>query len=221
MTLRAARIGRDGIAQAVQLDPRVCDCCQTDAVRAGGQTLVVYRDRSEAEVRDVRLVRHDGERWLAPEPLFDDGWVVPGCPVNGPAIAADGDHVLAAAYSEAGGRPAVRIRGSADAGRSWRAAVELAGGDRLGRLDVAALPGGRFAVAHQTGSGARARLRVDVIDARDQVIASQVLARADRAHLPGFPRMAASGDAIVLAWAQVEAGKPRLRVVLLRIDPVS
>lgn len=218
MTLRAARIGRDGITEAVQLDVSVCDCCQTDAVRTGGQTLVVYRDRSDQEVRDVGLVRHDGRRWRDPEPLFDDGWVVAGCPVNGPAIAADGDRVLAAAYSEAGGRAAVRIRGSDDAGRSWRDPVELVAADSLGRLDVAALPGGRFLVAHQTGSGRQARLRVDVVDRQDRVTASHVLAEADRAHLPGFPRMAASGDAVLLAWTQVDAGKPRLRAVLLRVD---
>ena len=217
MTLRAARLRRGGLSEAVQLDDRVCDCCQTDAVRSGGQTLVVYRDRSDGEVRDVALVRHDGRRWLRPEPLFADGWVVAGCPVNGPAIAADGDRVLAAAYREAGGRAAVRVRGSADAGRSWREPVELVAGDSLGRLDVAALPGGRFVVASQTGSGARARLRVDVVDDRDQAIASRELAQAERAHLPGFPRMAASGDAVLVAWTQVEHGRPRVRVALLRI----
>jgi hypothetical protein len=221
MTLRAARVGRGGIAEAVQLDARVCDCCQTDAVRAGGQLLVVYRDRSEAEVRDVGLVRHDGRRWREPEPLFADGWVVAGCPVNGPAIAAVGDRVLAAAYSEAGGRAAVRLRGSDDAGRSWRDPVQLVGADSLGRLDVAALPDGRFLVAHQTGSGARGRLRVDVIDHRDRASAGLVLAEADRAHLPGFPRMATSGDAVLLAWTQVEHGRPRVRVVLLRAAPAS
>jgi hypothetical protein len=186
-------------------------------VRTGGQTLVVYRDRSDDEVRDVALVRHDGRRWRVPEPLFADRWVVAGCPVNGPAIAADGDRVLAAAYSEAGGRAAVRLRGSADAGGSWREPVELVADDSLGRLDVAALPGGRFVVASQTGSGARARLRVDVVDDRDQAIASQELTQAERAHLPGFPRMAASGDAVLVAWTQVEHGRPRVRVALLRI----
>lgn len=219
MTLRAARLGRDGSTEAVQLDGRVCDCCQTDAVRAAGQTLVVYRDRSDAEVRDVRLVRHDGRRWRQPEPLFDDGWVVPGCPVNGPAIAAEGDRVLAAAYSEAGGRAAVRVRGSADAGRSWRDPVELVAEDSLGRLDVAALPGGWFLVVHQAGAGRQAELRVDLLDGRDRRVASRVLATADRAHLPGFPRMAASGDAVLLAWTEVEHGKPRLRAALLRVDP--
>ena len=28
----------------------------------------------------------EGDTWSAPEPLFDDGWKIPGCPVNGPAI---------------------------------------------------------------------------------------------------------------------------------------
>jgi hypothetical protein len=218
MTLRAARVGRDGVFDAVLLDDRVCDCCQTDAVRTGAQTLVVYRDRSDHEVRDVNLLRHDGRRWRGPEPLFTEGWVVPGCPVNGPAIAAHDGKVLAAAYSEAGGRAAVRLRGSADAGRSWRPAVKLVVDDSLGRLDVAALPGGRFLVAHQVGGGADAELRIDLVDDQDQVAATRVLARADRAHLPGFPRMAVSDDAVLVAWAQVEHGRPGVRVALLRID---
>ena len=62
-----------------------------DRHRAGGDAaVVVYRDRSEKEVRDMSVVRFAGGRWSAPRTLAADGWEINGCPVNGPAVAADG-----------------------------------------------------------------------------------------------------------------------------------
>jgi hypothetical protein len=55
------------------LDGRVCDCCQTDGALAGDTAVVVYRDRSEAEVRDMSVVRFVDGRWSEPRPLTQDG----------------------------------------------------------------------------------------------------------------------------------------------------
>jgi len=65
---REGRLGPEKI-----LDGRVCDCCQTDAAVAEGATVVVYRDRSEKEVRDMSVVRFVDGRWSEPRPLADDG----------------------------------------------------------------------------------------------------------------------------------------------------
>jgi len=87
MTLRTAVIG-EGIGESEVLDQRTCECCQTAAAMTSAGPVVVYRDRTEEEVRDISIVRRDGGGWTRPEPVYEDGWVVPGCPVNGPAIAS-------------------------------------------------------------------------------------------------------------------------------------
>ena len=74
-----------GLGPEVELDPRVCDCCQT-ALQAlpGGGLVAAWRDRSERETRDVAGARLTREGWSAPRPVHPDGWEIPGCPVNGP-----------------------------------------------------------------------------------------------------------------------------------------
>ena len=49
--------------------------------------VVVYRDRSEQEIRDISIVRlHDG-KWSQPSSVFEDNWKINGCPVNGLSFA--------------------------------------------------------------------------------------------------------------------------------------
>lgn len=218
MTLRGTALTREGKHDEAELDARVCDCCQTDAARVGDAVLVVYRDRADDEVRDVSLARYDGERWSAPEALFSDGWRVSGCPVNGPAIAAQGQGVIAAAYSEAGGEPALRVRTSRDGGQRWLAPVVVAGADSRGRVDAGALADGSFLLVHLTErSDGIAMLRLDRLDARGQPLGSQVLAEGPAGRLHGFPRLAVSGDRTLLAWTEVHDGQPRLRLVEVRV----
>ena len=44
-----------------EIDARVCDCCQTDAVNAGNTAVLVYRDRSDDETRDIYATRLDSQ----------------------------------------------------------------------------------------------------------------------------------------------------------------
>lgn len=216
MTLRAARIERTGAIDGIELDGRVCDCCQTDAARVGRGMVVVYRDRSDDEVRDIRLVRHEGGRWHDPRPLFDDGWRVPGCPVNGPAIAAHGRRVLAAAYTEADGLPAVRVRTSADGGVRWNDPVTVAQGNTQGRLDAAALDDGRFLLTRLDSTGTDVPLRISLHDDRGDTIETLTLATLPAGRLIGFARMAAIGDTALVTWNEPADGKPRVRAALVR-----
>lgn len=215
MTLRSARSTRDGVVDGVQLDASVCDCCQTDAVRVDGDLLVVYRGRSDGEIRDVHVVRYAEGRWQQPQPLFADAWKIEGCPVNGPAIAARGRHVIAAAYTEAGGTPKVRVRTSSDGGRRWHPATTIADGGTLGRLDAAALPDERFAIARLDVAQGDARLIVSIHDARGATVGDVELARLPAQRLSGFPRMAASGERLLIAWTDPSDGTPQVRAALL------
>ncbi|NJM25872.1 MAG: hypothetical protein HC859_10715 [Bacteroidia bacterium] len=54
MSIRAAVIDYDGRTQQEwELDARTCDCCQTTIALLAGTPTVLYRDRSDSEVRDV------------------------------------------------------------------------------------------------------------------------------------------------------------------------
>src|SRR5690606_20516638 len=139
MTLRAAvfdaSLARSG---EVEIDPRVCDCCQTAVAMTARGPLLVYRGRGADEVRDILATRHDGSGWRPPAPVHADGWVMPACPVNGPDVAARGEAAVVAWYTEAAGEPEVRAAASADAGYRFAAPVTIdAGPAVLGRVAVA------------------------------------------------------------------------------------
>ena len=91
MTLRYAAIDAEGkLSDEAQLDERVCECCQTAAAVTSEGVVAVYRDRSDAEVRDIYTIKEVKGLWSQPRPLSSDNWKINGCPVNGPSIAADG-----------------------------------------------------------------------------------------------------------------------------------
>ena len=68
------------------IDAMVCECCPTSAVQLGDITLVAYRDRAESEIRNINILRKVGGKWENPYPVHEDGWMIPGCPVNGPKL---------------------------------------------------------------------------------------------------------------------------------------
>lgn len=216
-SLRAALLSRDGVVWSGELDDRVCDCCQIDATRAAAATLVVYRDRDGTEVRDVSLVIHDGRRWGTPKTLFPDGWRIAGCPVNGPAIAAQGRHVVAAAYSEAGGTPAVRLRRSDDGGLQWSDVVTVFRGQTAGRLDLAVLEDGRALLARIDDVESGAVLRLGLYGAEGRELAQADVAQIPAGRLAGFPRLALRGDTGHVVWTLAKDGRPQVRAARVRV----
>lgn len=201
MTLRYAAIGRDlALRDEVQLDGRVCDCCQTSAAETTEGPLVVYRDRSAAEERDISVVRLRDGRWEEPRALPADRWHIEGCPVNGPSVAAQGRRVAVAWFTAAGDVPRVRLAFSADAGATFAAPVSVDDGNPLGRVDAVLLDDGSAVVSWLESSPEGSSLRVRKVHANGDPDASVVVVPAGSRISNGFPQMARSGDRLVLAW---------------------
>jgi uncharacterized membrane protein YfcA len=217
MSLMHTTLDRDGrLGTETVLDARVCDCCQTDAATAAGVTVVVYRDRSEKEIRDMSVVRFADGRWSAPVALAHDGWEINGCPVNGPAIAADRANVAAAWFTAAAGTARVKVAFSSDAGTTFGPPIVVDDGRPAGRVDVVALEDGAALVTwlEQTDKGASVRARrIASSGARGEAI---VVADSSAARSSGFPRMVRSGGEITLAWTD-PADPPRVRTAVLSV----
>ena len=196
------------------LDGRVCDCCQTDSTQAEGATLVVYRDRSEGEVRDMSIVRLVGGRWTEPRTVARDGWEINGCPVNGPAIAASGTKVAVAWFTAVGGQSRVKIAFSSDSGATFGEPIIVDDGRPLGRVDLVQPKGEAALVSwlEQTDKGAA--LRVRRVTARGQRGPALTVADSSAARSSGFPRMAESAGEVVVAWRD-SAEPPKVRTAVL------
>ncbi len=213
MALRTALIG-DRIGASELLDPRVCDCCQTDAAATPGGPVVVYRDRTMEEVRDTAIVRRDGGRWTPPHGVHPDGWVVDGCPVNGPAIAAGGRNVAVAWFTGEATRPRVKVAFSNDAGASFSPPETVDSNGPLGRVAIVLDENGDALITWVAAQGKAAAIRLARVTPRGRRGAAITVAGTETSRASGFPRLERSGSLLVLAW--VEAGEPsRIRVATL------
>lgn len=213
MTLRAARfdyrLQRHGEAE---LDAMTCDCCQTDVAMTARGPLLVYRGRDTEEIRDILATRFDGKAWTRAEKVHDDRWAMPACPVNGPAVAARGNDVVVAWYTEAGGTPRVRIAVSRDAGDSFAAPVDVASGAaQLGRVDVA-LDGGQALVAwlEEDAAGQRLQLARYTPELGRKLQQVEVTLQG-RGRGTGFPKLALRDGVAYLAWTDLVDGRSRLQ----------
>ena len=200
MTLRAAILTPDGRRLNEQVvDDSICDCCQTDVAVSSKGPLAVYRDRTADEIRDIYLTRFVDGQWQPGERIFADNWMIPGCPVNGPAIVADGDLVGVTWFSAAGDRPVVRAIVSTDGGTTFGPPVEIASGRIAGYLGIAAVDETSVAVSWMTlgdASGNPILLR--------RLGASGELGTVHTVGTSGLlrvvPQLARDGDALVVAW---------------------
>lgn len=211
MTLRSVMIDAAGqpTGAGAELDARVCDCCQTDAATTRAGVVVVYRDRSPDEIRDVAVVRRTKDGWSEPRAVHQDGWHMPACPVNGPAIDALASEV-AVAWFTAPDQPRVRLAFSSDAGRSFSPPVEVAAGRVTGRVDVVLLGNGRAVVSWLEETPAGAEIRVQPFTRSGVAGGAVTVARSSANRSSGFPQMIRAGDRLLFAWT--EAAEPlRLR----------
>ena len=216
MTLRAAVF--DGTlqrTQAFELDDRVCDCCQTAVANTSQGALLVYRGRSEGEIRDILATRFNGIAWSTPAAVHADGWEMPACPVNGPAVAATGETAIVGWYTEAGGQPEVRLARSTDSGDSFAAPVMLdSGAGVLGRIAVALDGQQAWALwLREEGDAQSLWLSRRSLDLATEYERIEVAKPRGRGRATGFPVLAVQGGSAYIAWTDVNGGVPNLRGV--------
>ena len=214
MTLRTAVLDREGVhADERELDALTCACCQTDSARGGQRSAYVYRDRTEAETRDIAVLSIADQRWTESRSLHADGWTIAGCPVNGPAITASGDRFAALWPSMATGE--MRIALKMGDGLTFGAAHTLAeGATELGRVDIARWQQGRWLASRVVSAENRPTLRLSLIDDAGVVSWQHDLANA----VGGFPRLASAGDVALVVWAEAGDSPANSRIGVARVS---
>lgn len=201
MTLRYTTVGPDGrAAPDREVDGRVCDCCQTGMAMTSTGPIVVYRDRSPDEVRDIYVSRRVNGAWTEGRPVHADGWVMPACPVNGPQADADGQRVAVAWFTAADSTPAVKVAFSTDGGATFGAPARIDGGNPDGRVDVQLLPDGAALVSWLERTGQAAEVRIRRVGPDGRMGEPRTLAASASTRSTGFPRMVRAGDQVVFAW---------------------
>ena len=223
MTLRSAVVRFDGgIEGASLLDDRVCDCCSTDTALTADGAVVVYRDRSVDEIRDIALIRRSEQGWSEPITVHPDGWRISACPVNGPAVLARGNRVMVAWFTMAEDLPRVRLALSDDGGHSFDQPISLDPGIALGRVDLA-WKGEQFVLSWLAETASGAALRIARFDAGGAMIDRHDLTTLDKGRISGVPRLLGLGDdRLLLSWTEAagEPARPRVRAGLVHFERI-
>jgi hypothetical protein len=202
MTLRYAGFdaGWKQIAD-VEVDHKVCECCQLTAVMTADGVLTGFRDRSDEEVRDIAVSRLDGGTWTPATLVAKDDWQIDFCPVNGPTLSARGRDVVAAWFTVKNELGQSFAAFSNDAGRTWGTPIRLDEGGSLGRVDVELLEDGSAIASWVEYAQGASSVRLRRIDRTGARSAPVEVAGVSGGRASGFPRMGVRGSELILAWS--------------------
>ncbi len=204
MTLRAGVFDAGGTTMNEwELDARVCDCCQTSAAMTRNGPIIVYRDRSLDEIRDIYIIRQVNGAWTTPQAIHHDDWQIAGCPVNGPAVSAQGNRVAVGWFAAKDDHPQVKLALSADGGASFDAPVLVAGGHTIGRVGTTLLDSGRIAVSWLDTELEQARIQLTLYSPQGEFISSSEIATTSPSRRSGFPIITAVGETVYVSWTDV------------------
>lgn len=183
------------------VDGDTCSCCPTTIAMTAAGAVAAYRDHEPGEIRDIAVVRFVNGAWTAPRPVHRDGWVINGCPTNGPSLGAVGAKVAVSWFTGAGNVPAMKVAFSSDSGATFGPPTLLDGPQSVGRPATLMLADGSAVVAWlaSTGGG-NGELRVRRVSAAGKAGRTVVAGAASPGRLSGMPQIVQVDDSLMVAW---------------------
>jgi len=204
--------------KSFELDEIACDCCLPVIAQSSDGFVLAYRDRSLEERRDIVVRRMSGGNWQDAVLVGADNWIIEACPINGPAIAADGDSVAVAWFSATNNEPYVRLALSADAGKSFGEPIEIDADGSFGHVDLVLTDEGDAIVSWLRSDADRVAITLRRITAEGLVGEAQTVAHIDIGRPADFPQMVKVGRQLVFAWSDFD-GNGKVRTAGAEITP--
>lgn len=211
MSLRTKSIKDGMMATSEPLDQRTCDCCQTSSATIGERSMVVYRDRSEMEIRDIYFTVQSKDGWSTPRPIFNDQWEIRGCPVNGPQVATKNNQVAVVWYTGAKGRPKVQLAFSSDIDDGFQAPIVIDDQKPLGRVDLSWISETQVAVVWMSQNENQSVINLAIADQNKGKVKEKVIAVNGPGRQTGFPQLVSVDNRLLVAWTDHDGEKSELR----------
>lgn len=201
MTLRGAIFNVNGkMLNEYLIDERVCDCCQTDAAMTANGPIVVYRNRTENEVRDIYYSRLIENEWTEPKPVFNDQWIIAGCPVNGPSIDSNENMVAVSWYTMSDNVPKVKLAFSSNNGETFNTPIILSSDNTIGRVDLELLEDNSAIALWVDTIEEQAVIQIQRINETGEKSEVMSLAKTSNDRSSGFPRMVIKDNIAYLTY---------------------
>ena len=220
MTLRGALVTLNGeIVNEVELDNRVCDCCNTAAaVNWTNNIFVAYRDRTEDEIRDISLKiisGRSGHDLTGTKVIGNDQWKIAGCPVNGPAIDTYKNATAVAWFTGVGDEGKVNVAFSGN----YKNPIRVDAGNATGRVDLVMLSETEAAVLWMEPQGEDEVIQLIKVSSLGAKGVPITISKTSRERASGFPQLERVGDTLFVAWTVTakESSKIEMASVSLNV----
>lgn len=201
MTIRSAVMDIQGnVSQEVELDGRVCDCCQTTGVLTKNGPTFIYRDRSVDEVRDMAFVSKLNGEWTVPKLVAMDNWNIAGCPVNGPRADATPSTIAVAWYSGALSRPKIKVAFKTTS--DFEAPIMIDDTSPVGRVDLIMTSDTTAFVSWMDG-GDKPAIKYRKVNKNGSMSPTYVVNEILGDRGSGFPQMAIHDNTLYFAWTEL------------------
>ena len=216
MTIRFAEITDKGdVIKESELDSSTCDCCQTSIAITNDGPIVVYRDRGEKEVRDIYSVKNINGTWEEPNAVHDDGWIINGCPVNGPKVAVNSKDLAVAWFTVSNENPLVNVSFSKNNGNSFGAPLKVNDHDAIGRVDVSFLNDEEVIVSYMEVDDIGTYLRIKKVSFDGKISEPITISKIDGGRNTGVPQLEIIDSEIFIVWTIFLDGMNQLKSIKL------
>ena len=209
MMLRSAILEGDKIKEELVLDDDVCTCCPTSAIQLSNGPIVVYRDRSPQEIRDISFVLGKDGNWSKPTTLQVDNWLMPGCPVNGASIATTGNLVAVSRFTVINNKAQVILRLFREGQNKSGKDIVLDKNAPIGRSTTVCTRDSIYTVWIGFDKN-RSVLRMAKVSLAGEIKRNMILAPIDESRSSGIPRAIFINDSLWVSWTdsnQIKLGR--------------
>jgi len=183
---------------------------------------VIYRDRSENEIRDIYYVRQVNGIWTEPKAIYDDNWKISGCPVNGPAISTKENTVAVAWYTVANNIPSVKVVFSNNNGKTFNEPIEIGDVIPSGRVDIELLEDNSALVSWMDTVEGKTNIQLQRVAKNGKLSNILTLAESSESRSSGFPRMVLKDNLAYLTWTKVNEGnKLSIETAIVNTDLIE
>ncbi|WP_064966533.1 hypothetical protein [Tenacibaculum ovolyticum] len=219
MTLRSAEVSPEGIVtNSTLLDTKTCSCCQTTAAITKNGPIVLYRDRTDNEIRDIAITRYINGKWITPQPIYNDQWLIKGCPVNGPKVDAIENNVAVAWYTAVNDKPEVKVIFSEDGGANFLSPTIINSGENLGRVDIELINSETAIVSWIAISEDKTFLKAVKVTKSGKKSNPVIISEISTSRKSGFPQMECIGNKVYFAWTSLKDEIPSIKTAYVALD---
>lgn len=219
MSVRIAEVNLQGeLKNETVVDEMACTCCQTTMSMTESGPVLMYRDCSEDNIRDISIVRLINGNWTKPVSIHQDNWFIQGCPVNGPKSDALGSSLAVAWYTAANDKPKVQVVFSKNSGESFQKPFLVSDGEVVGRVDLSMISGDEAVVSWMETINKETFLFAAKVTEKEGLSNRVEIAKMSSSRKTGFPQMERLGDDLYFAWMDINDKGSKLKTAVVPIQ---